>query len=54
MRRDHAESAKRLPSQTGRGRPLGSGCFLREVEKLLGGRVRPPPIGRPRKHTKEG
>ena len=52
MRGDDAEFVERLRSQTGRGRPLGSDSFLSKVEKLLGRRVRPLPVGRPRKRGK--
>jgi putative transposase len=37
----------RLRTQT--GRPLGSDNFLNKIEALLGRRVRPLPVGRPRK-----
>lgn len=33
---------------TSRGRPLGSDSFLSKVEHLLGRRVRPLPVGRPK------
>jgi len=51
-RRDDAEFVERLRSQTGRGRPLNRDSFLSKVEKLLGRRVRPLPVGRPRKRRK--
>jgi len=37
----------RLRSRTHTGRPLGSDSFLSKLEKLLGRRVRPLPVGRP-------
>lgn len=40
-----------LRSSTHTGRPLGSDSFLSKLESLLGRRVRPLPIGRPRKNT---
>jgi len=49
---DDAEFVHRLSSQTHRGRPLGSDSFLSKVEKLLGRRVRPLPVGRPKKPKK--
>ena len=52
MRGDDAEFVGRLRSQTGRGRPLGTDSFLSKVEKLLGRRVRPLPVGRPRKRKR--
>jgi putative transposase len=40
---------KRVRLSTHTGRPLGSDSFLSKLEKLLGRRVRPLPVGRPRK-----
>ena len=34
------------------GRPLGSDSFLSKLESLLGRRVRPLPVGRPKKRKK--
>jgi hypothetical protein len=34
---------------THRGRPLGSDSFLSKIEALVGRRLRPLPVGRPRK-----
>jgi len=34
---------------TSRGRPLGSDRFVAKLERLLGRRLRPLPVGRPRK-----
>ncbi len=50
----HAEdkdtrSALRLNTQT--GRPLGTDSFLSKIERTLGRRLRPLPIGRPKKRT---
>ena len=43
----------RLRVNTHTGRPLGSDSFLSKLERLLGRRVRPLPVGRPkRKRTK--
>src|SRR3990172_2440139 len=39
----------RLRVNTHTGRPLGSDSFLSKLEKLLGRRVRPLPVGRPTK-----
>lgn len=43
----------RLRSGTHTGRPLGSDSFLSKLERLLGRRVRPLPVGRPKKDKKE-
>ena len=37
-----------LRRHTSRGRPLGSDGFLSKIERLLGRRVRPLPVGRPK------
>jgi len=42
----------RLRAGTHTGRPLGSDSFLSKLERLLGRRVRPLPVGRPRKDKK--
>ncbi|MFC1633869.1 transposase [Planctomycetota bacterium] len=39
----------RLRSRTHTGRPLGSDSFLSKLERLLGRRIRPLPVGRPKK-----
>lgn len=39
---------------TSRGRPLGSDRFLSKLETALGRRLRPLPVGRPRKKEKTG
>jgi len=44
---DETLSALRL--NTHRGRPLGSDAFLSKIEALVGRRLRPLPVGRPRK-----
>ena len=41
-----------LGRSTSRGRPLGSDAFLSKLERLLGRRVRPLPVGRPRKRKR--
>jgi putative transposase len=38
-----------LRLNTHRGRPLGSDAFMSKIESLLGRRLRPLPVGRPRK-----
>jgi putative transposase len=43
------EEVARIRLRTQTGRPLGSDGFLSKVETLLGRRVRPLPVGRPRK-----
>ena len=40
---------RRLRSNIHTGRPLGSDSFLSKLEKMLGRRVRPLPVGRPKK-----
>ena len=40
----------RLRLNTHTGRPLGSDSFLSKLERLLGRRVRPLPVGRPKKY----
>ncbi|MHC4495517.1 MAG: transposase [Planctomycetota bacterium] len=42
----------RLRSSTHTGRPLGSDSFLSKLERLLGRRIRPMPVGRPRQNKK--
>ena len=41
----------RLRLTTSRGRPLGSDTFVAKLETLLGRRLRPLPVGRPRKNA---
>ncbi len=43
------EEVARIRLRTHTGRPLGSDGFLSKLETLLGRRVRPLPVGRPRK-----
>jgi putative transposase len=43
----------RIRLRTHTGRPLGSDSFLSKLETLLGRRVRPLPVGRPRKVREE-
>jgi hypothetical protein len=43
------EEAARIRLRTQTGRPLGSDGFVSKLETLLGRRVRPLPVGRPRK-----
>ena len=49
---DDDEIKVALRSSTSRGRPLGSDGFISKIEKFVGKRVRPLPVGRPKK-TKE-
>jgi len=51
-RSDGSDAAEALRSSTSRGRPLGSDTFIRKIEKLVGRRLRPLPVGRPRKRKK--
>jgi len=50
--RDDPDAAAALRSCTSRGRPLGSDSFMSKIEKLMGRRLRPLPVGRPRKRKK--
>ncbi len=43
----------RLRSSTHTGRPLGSDSFVAKLERRLGRRLRPLPVGRPRKRPAE-
>ncbi len=43
------EMMDRLRRWTSRGRPLGSDRFVAKLERALGRRLRPNPVGRPRK-----
>lgn len=49
---EDAEGVSRIRLNTHRGRPLGSDRFLSKLEHRLGRRLRPLPVGRPRKKTK--
>jgi len=42
-----------LRVNTHMGRPLGSDSFMSKLEKLLGRRLRPLPVGRPKKKQKK-
>lgn len=48
------EDVARLRVRTRTGRPLGSDAFLSKLETLLGRRLRPLPVGRPRKAQTPG
>lgn len=47
------ETLSTVRRNTHRGRPLGSDHFLSKVESLLGRRLRPLPVGRPKKRPKK-
>jgi len=47
------DEVARIRLRTHTGRPLGSDSFLSKLETLLGRRVRPLPVGRPKKESKE-
>jgi len=47
-----APMVSKLRLWTSRGRPLGSDRFVPKLERLLGRRLRPLPVGRPTKKTK--
>ena len=49
---EDAKALARMRLSTHRGRPLGSDSFLSKLEHRLGRRLRPLPIGRPRKKEK--
>ncbi len=48
-----AALTSRLRLSTHRGRPLGSDSFLSKLERRLGRRLRPLPVGRPKRKTKK-
>ncbi len=48
------EGVRRLREQTHRGRPLGSDRFIAKLERAVGRRLRPLPVGRPRKKERPG
>jgi error-prone DNA polymerase len=52
-RREDKEVTARLRTSTHTGRPLASDAFLAKVERALGRRLRPLPVGRPRKAKKD-
>lgn len=45
---------ERIRIRTQTGRPLGDDSFMSKLEMLVGRRLRPLPVGRPRKETKIG
>jgi putative transposase len=47
-----SEDIRQIKVATSRGRPLASDSFLSKVEKLTGRRLRPLPVGRPKKRRK--
>jgi len=47
------QALSRIRLSTHRGRPLGSDSFLSKLERRLGRRLRPLPVGRPREATKK-
>lgn len=50
--KDDKAGTERLRLSTSTGRPLGSDMFISKLEVKLGRRLRPLPIGRPRKEKK--
>jgi len=53
MERDDAATASFLRGSTQTGRPLASDTFLSRLETLVGRRLRPLPVGRPRRPRAE-
>ncbi len=51
---DDEESAEELCRNTFNGRPLGGDSFIARLETKLNRRLRPRPVGRPRKKRDEG
>jgi putative transposase len=49
LQRDIKQDVEEVRFHTRRGRPLGSDAFVAKMEALLGQRLRPLPVGRPRK-----
>ena len=49
LRKGSVEGMDEVRFHTRRGRPLGSDSFVSKVEALVGHRIRPLPVGRPRK-----
>ena len=49
---DDKAMVDKLRIWTSRGRPLGSDSFISKLEKSFGRRLRPLPVGRPRKNPK--
>ena len=50
VRATDAALAAKLRIWTHRGRPLGSDSFVSKLERLVGRRLRPLPVGRPKKN----
>jgi putative transposase len=50
---EDAQGVSRIRLSTHRGRPLGSDSFLSKLEHRLGRRLRPLPVGRPKKRVKK-
>ena len=50
---DDEKQLARLRLCTSRGRPLGSDSFISKLERVLGRRLRPLPVGRPNKAAKK-
>ena len=53
IERDDASALAAMRLNTHTGRPLASDSFLGKLETLLGRRLRPLPIGRPKKMENE-
>ncbi len=53
MERLDEKELTRIRGNTHTGRPLGSDSFISKLEKLVGHRLRPLPIGRPKKTEKK-
>jgi len=51
--REDVDAMEQLRLGTSRGRPLGSDRFINKLERSLGRRLRPLPVGRPRKRDKK-
>ena len=54
LRKGAEEGMDEVRFHTRRGRPLGSDSFVSKVEALVGHRIRPLPVGRPRKEGQIG
>ncbi len=52
LRQDSKETMEAVRFHTRRGRPLGSDDFVAKMESALGHRLRPMPVGRPKKQEK--
>jgi len=50
---DNKETLAALRLNTQTGRPLASDSFLSKLEHMLGRRLRPLPVGRPKKQKSE-